>query len=567
MEKMKRLNVTQQATAEEKTTQAEPKRLNLLTAIEQIVELSEGSNLSEEFFVKARRYVRYVAKKLSLTPVQAVLFSLFVDKSDDSSIRISDFATHFRCRTVRIIRYMSDIDVLEKRKLVICCRGCREKTYRVSMAVIEALKENRCYEPQPRGGLTCEELFDELDDLFEQRDDSELTYDALVSEVDTLFDMNASLEFVRRVRGYELAEWDRMLLVYFCHLFVNNDDDAIGPRDFDDLYESKSIFRLQERELVQGHSDLMRRKLVEYVNSDGYADRNTFKLTDRAKDELLDELNIGKRQANPAKDLLQHDTLAPKELFYNEREAQQVEQLALLLSPDRFDDIRRRLADSGMRNGFACLFYGAPGTGKTETVYQLARRTGRDIMQVDFAALKSCWVGESEKNVKALFDRYRTLVEKCDTVPILLFNEADAIIGKRQEGAERAVDKMENSIQNIILQEMESLDGILIATTNLTQNMDKAFERRFLYKVEFERPSLQARQAIWRSMLPDLDEGEAAELASTYDFTGGQIENIARKQAVDKILRGVERVDMVTLRQYCDSERIASPGKRRRIGF
>ena len=166
---MKRLNVTQQAT-EEKTTLAEPKRLNLLTAIEQIVELSEGSNLSEEFYVKARRYVRYVAKKLSLTPVQAVLFSLFVDKSDDSCIRISDFATHLRCRTVRIIRYMSDIDVLEKRKLVICCRQRREKTYRISMPVIEALKENRCYEPQLRGGLTCEELFDELDDLFEQRD-------------------------------------------------------------------------------------------------------------------------------------------------------------------------------------------------------------------------------------------------------------------------------------------------------------------------------------------------------------------------------------------------------------
>ena len=139
---MKRLNVTQQAT-EEKTTLAEPKRLNLLTAIEQIVELSEGSNLSEEFYVKARRYVRYVAKKLSLTPVQAVLFSLFVDKSDDSCIRISDFATHLRCRTVRIIRYMSDIDVLEKRKLVICCRQRREKTYRISMPVIEALKENR----------------------------------------------------------------------------------------------------------------------------------------------------------------------------------------------------------------------------------------------------------------------------------------------------------------------------------------------------------------------------------------------------------------------------------------
>ena len=80
--------------------------------------------------------------------------------------------------------------------------------------------------------------------------------------------------------------------------------------------------------------------------------------------------------------------------------------------------------------------------------------------------------------------------------PILLFNEADAIIGKCQVGAERAVEKMENSIQNIILQEIEQLDGILIATTNLAENMDKAFERRFLYKVKFEKPDLACRSQI-----------------------------------------------------------------------
>lgn len=90
------------------------------------------------------------------------------------------------------------------------------------------------------------------------------------------------------------------------------------------------------------------------------------------------------------------------------------------------------------------------------------------------------WVGESEKNIKGIFDDYKQKVKQSVKAPILLFNEADAIIGKRQVGAERAVEKMENSIQNIILQEIEQLDGILIATTNLAENMDKAFERRFL---------------------------------------------------------------------------------------
>lgn len=135
------------------------------------------------------------------------------------------------------------------------------------------------------------------------------------------------------------------------------------------------------------------------------------------------------------------------------------------------------------------------------------------------------WVGESEKNIKQVFDNYRAKAKECRITPILLFNEADAIIGKRQEGAERAVDKMENSIQNIILQEMETLDGILIATTNLAQNMDKAFERRFLYKIKFEKPTTEARMSMWREMIPVLKEEEVRILATKYDFSGGQIEN------------------------------------------
>ena len=107
------------------------------------------------------------------------------------------------------------------------------------------------------------------------------------------------------------------------------------------------------------------------------------------------------------------------------------------------------------------------------------------------------------------------------------------MLGIRQEGASQAVEKMENSIQNIILQEMEQLDGIMIATTNLTQNLDKAFERRFLYKIEFEKPSTEAKSRIWRSMIPTLDERTAAMLAARYDFSGGQIENIARNRTID----------------------------------
>ena len=253
--------------------------------------------------------------------------------------------------------------------------------------------------------------------------------------------------------------------------------------------------------------------------------------------------------------------------FFSSNVQTQLNGLYSLLEKERYQDICKRLEQKGMRKGFTCLFYGAPGTGKTESVLQLARATGRDVMHVNVSDIKSKWVGESEKNIKALFDQYRNIVKTRKTTPILLFNEADAIIGKRKEGAEHAVDKMENSIQNIILQEMEKLEGIMIATTNLVQNMDGAFERRFLYKVRFEKPDIEQRCQIWQSMLPKLSEKLVYKLANTYDFSGGQIENIARKCDIESILYGDEYLTDSRVEEYCQQETICQKGSGRRIGF
>ena len=258
--------------------------------------------------------------------------------------------------------------------------------------------------------------------------------------------------------------------------------------------------------------------------------------------------------------------LTEKKLFFSESIGRQVNDLGSFLQPKNFKKVQERMKDKGFRNGFACLFYGSPGTGKTETVYQLARQTGRNIMVVDVPQIKSKWVGESEKNVKALFDHYREMTKTARQTPILLFNEADAIIGIRKNGAQSAVDKMENSLQNIILQEMEQLDGIMIATTNLQQNMDKAFERRFLYKIKFEKPTVEARASIWHAMIPDLRDLDIHTLASKYDFSGGQIENIARHYAIDAILHGQNEDVLPMLIRHCDNERLDETNVKK-IGF
>jgi SpoVK/Ycf46/Vps4 family AAA+-type ATPase len=288
-------------------------------------------------------------------------------------------------------------------------------------------------------------------------------------------------------------------------------------------------------------------------------------MTETAKRELLAEMKINEAEEKLA-NMLEANKLTQKLLFFPKDIQRQVEELGSFLQPENYQKIQERMKEKGFRYGFACLFYGGAGTGKTETVYQLARQTGRSIMVVDVPRIKSKWVGESEKNIKALFDRNREQVKKAKLTPILLFNEADAIIGKRKNGAENAVDKMENSLQNIILQEMEQLDGIMIATTNLQQNMDKAFERRFLYKIKFDKPTEEARASIWHTMIPELRELDVHTLASKYDFSGGQIENIARHYAIDTILHGQSEDVLPMLIRHCDNERLDEKNVKR-IGF
>ena len=117
-------------------------------------------------------------------------------------------------------------------------------------------------------------------------------------------------------------------------------------------------------------------------------------------------------------------------------------------------------------------------------------------------------------------------------------------------------------MQNIILQEMENLDGILIATTNLTCNLDSAFERRFIFKIEFNKPCTEVKSKIWRSMLKDLSADDALQLASNFDFSGGQIENIARKRTVDYILSG-QYATLSQLEDYCRAEQLGSKDKKK----
>lgn len=206
------------------------------------------------------------------------------------------------------------------------------------------------------------------------------------------------------------------------------------------------------------------------------------------------------------------------------------------------------------------LFHGKPGTGKTFAAYAVANYLGKKILTTDISQILSCYVGESEKNVRELFSKYNQIVRQVENPPVLLLNEADQFLTKRFE-ASRSVDRMYNQMQNLFLEAFENLNGIVICTSNLCENFDTAFSRRFHLKLEFPLPGLKEREQLWKLYLKDSIPGareiDANYFAQKYELSGGQIALIIKNAAIRAAARrGKERRILPSdLEYYCVLEK------------
>ena len=522
--------------------------LTMLSAINTIVTLAEDSELNTMFFEQADRFITYLSERQGISKMQAVLLSLFIESSaSGNKSDFSDIARYLDCNNVQVLQYKGEVDGLVKMGILRRLRNNMngEFDYAVAPTLLESLSKNEPYQRKSYKDATGIQFFQYFYDITHLRYEDELSTELMLEEIERLMDENPELPYVKALRDIEMTDISRAVITHMSRHLVLSGTTSIPMNHLVFLLDSQHQKYDFDRMMSEGKHFLMREGWVENAFSEGFKDKEEYQLTPKAREVLLKDYDI-KPGENKGCDVMQSDKITMKQLFFADNVESQLDSLSELLSEENYQGICNRLKERGLRQGFACLFYG--------------------VMQVNISEVKSMWVGESEKNIKAIFDRYRAIAKHSKRIPILLFNEADAVIGKRKEGAERSVDKMENSIQNIILQEMESLEGIMIATTNLVQNMDVAFERRFLYKVKFEKPELAQRTKIWQSMMPRLSAESAGKLASSFDFSGGQIENITRKCDIESILYGDDYVTDEKIEQYCREEKIVKKGGAR-IGF
>ncbi|MDR1176749.1 MAG: ATP-binding protein, partial [Treponema sp.] len=464
-------------------------RPTILAGLDRIRQLAEEHGFSEEFFEKAKENLDAVCALLKITPVQTALFTLLLERSGTPDASLSGIAKTIKCGRIQALRYRSDLEALELKHIIAFhdddCdsffgttpsflkkrQGQDTLSYTVPLDVIQALEAGREYRYTIYRGLSPEEFYTAADRILGALCRKELDNKQFIAEIKYLFSGNPGTMFVKELRSHSFGLKNDMALLRFCTALVEDDKESLRFSSLRFIFGRGS--QDARREFESGEHILFISGLLEHGYDDGLADTCEYHLTGKARERLLGDLDLKEKKNVQGSNIIRSDTLAEKKLYYPPKVHVQIEELTGLLREENFSSIVKRLKESNMKTGFACLFSGSPGTGKTETAYQIARATGRDIFFVDISETKSMWFGESEKKVKALFTRYNGMVKNASLAPILLFNEADAVLGKRQELRQErhGPAQTENAMQNILLQEIENLNGgILIATTNMAAN-------------------------------------------------------------------------------------------------
>jgi len=340
------------------------------------------------------------------------------------------------------------------------------------------------------------------------------------------------------------------------------------------LISNDEIERIKNRSLLDENSKLVSSGILDYdelIGPFGGFNRIYF-----IGEEILNELIHPKKKLkiehivkNTLYDFIEPSTKL-KDVVLNKKTQQIIE--TILKQNNK--KVLKLLKKWGIKQNddinFKIIFYGHPGTGKTLTALSIANELNKPVLSLDASKILSMYVGESEKNVRRMFDEYYEITEKIKTKPVLLLNEADQFLSTRTTASFSSADKMHNQMQNIFLEQLEKFDGILIATTNLLETLDKAFSRRFDYKIKFEKPSFKERKRLWELKLPknaDFEEDFDINKLAKYELTGAQIELVVKNTALKVAIRKKPIFTMKDFIEEIEKEKLNAFDSEKELGF
>ena len=551
---------------------------NLFATIKQIIDTTADQEFLEERMQDWEEVAAPLCTFFEISTPEAVLLAIYLEGSfRDRGVDIDRVLQHFGkdiCSLTLInstLQQLAKKQFLQTKKADFFRRRSKQeykKEYQITPKITKAVLEGSRECLQKKATSTLLDLLDEAGDLFSMHDDEEISSEGMLEDLSELLQNNQNIPEIKWLQSHKdlTNQYIAILFMMLLELLDGEEDvqiDKLVRNVCDDMHDRITL----RRKITDPKNPLLVQKLIEYSDEE-FLSRNLLRVTEETSQKLLGGQHVTDTAAfRPVlSKLIQPETVLEETLYYNPAEEKQICLLQEALKEDAYQKIREGLLAEGLRAGFTLLLFGGPGTGKTASVKQLARLTGRNILMVEISKIQSKWVGESEKNLSRVFDEYRRCRKAYTLDPILLFNEADAILGKRTS-VKSSVDKSYNAMQNILLQELEDFEGIFMATTNLANQLDAAFDRRFLYKVSFSQPELTVRRKIVEQAFPGCQPGVLDSLVNQYPLTGGQIMNVKKKLTIQLLLQPILNKEEVLQQLVKEELTLSTSPLKTQIGF
>ena len=401
----------------------------------------------------------------------------------------------------------------------------------------------------------------------------------IITQRVNLTKINLSVE--QLFKKYSLSQEEKIIFLVLLKEEYSNEDEIL--RDFNTLISMISkdeMHKLKNRTLLEENAKLMSLGLIDYDEILGTTSINKSYFI--CEDVLYSIMHPQKNDKKTKKAMLEN-IVKESEIFELIEPNTDIDDVVLnpkikvvlnsiLKQLDK--DVINKLSSWGIKTkkgiDAKIIFYGPAGTGKTMSALSLAKSLKKQVLSFDCSKILSKYVGESEQNVRKIFDTYKSICKEAKIEPVLLLNEADQFLSSRMESGTSSADKMHNQMQNIFLEQIERFEGVLIATTNFLQSLDSAFSRRFDFKIEFKKPNFNERLIIWQKIMPEnanFEENFSFNELAKFELSGAQITLVLKNTALKVAVRDD---DIFTLKDFIDEikkEQISAFDSDKKVGL
>jgi hypothetical protein len=542
--------------------------VNKLEWIELVInESSKKGNIKETLIETLE--IKELLKFFNISYEELVILSLLIDGGiRQEEIGIDVFLEHFGGG----LSGLSDINqslhsLISKGYVVSTIKNKFSKTlikqnFQVDEKVYEAILYNKKERLEFKPAKNFTELLKNIHEIYTKRCDGCYDANTLKKLIEKELSSAKKFDQLEWLNSFSDLSLEDKILFLFAAYTHQKDEEQIDLEYHIKQIEDNFSKQKSLRDSIANKTSMLIKNDLLFKSEDGFVFDEFVGLTKKASRALFQkESNKEKKFVYSTATIVLPESIVLEELFYNESEWEQINTIEKILSIEKHQQVVNQLEENGLAKGISILFNGFSGTGKTATAKRIAKITNRPLFCVDVEKVVNKWIGDSEKSTKKIFDEYYEFCKECEQTPILFFNE-DSIFSKRVE-VSHSSDRTHNSMQNILLEQMEQFTGISIVTSNHAEKLDKAFERRFLYKVEFEKPSKETQQKLLRNAFHDVSKETIENTLENYSFTGGQIYNIRKKYIMQSIINDTD-IDSLFIKLCKDEIKTKTNSK---IGF